>query len=181
MTVADQMTPELWQRLKPLYDAGLEKPEQDREQFLAEVCAGDAELREELNALLKATDARTTLDHPPILASRSVSPPETQLLVEGALILDRFRIVRHLGSGGMGDVYEAFDVELGRIALKTVRADIVHSPELLLRFKREVQLARRVSGPHVCRIHELFVDPSGSNKPPLALLTMSPGWDNPRS
>jgi serine/threonine protein kinase len=64
--------------------------------------------------------------------------------------LDRFKIVRHLDAGGMGDVYEASDLELGRIALKTIRADIVSSPEILSRFRREVQLARKVSGPHVC-------------------------------
>ena len=57
----------------------------------------------------------------------------------------------------MGEVYEAIDTQLGRIALKTVRGDITSSPERLLRFRNEVQLARSVSNPYVCRIHELFL------------------------
>src|SRR5271170_4133334 len=57
----------------------------------------------------------------------------------------------------MGEVYEAIDTHLGRIALKTVIGDITGSPERLLRFRKEVQLARSVSNPHVCRIYELFL------------------------
>lgn len=57
----------------------------------------------------------------------------------------------------MGEVYEAIDTQLGRIALKTVIGDITAGPERLLRFRKEVQLARSVSNPHVVRIHELFL------------------------
>jgi len=76
------------------------------------------------------------------------------------------------GRGGMGDVYEATDLELGRIALKTIRADIASSPEMLSRFRKEVQLARKISGPHVCRIHELFVLTGDRNGSHSAFLTM---------
>jgi hypothetical protein len=57
----------------------------------------------------------------------------------------------------MGKVYEAMDLELGRIALKTIRPEIAANPEMLARFKKEVQLALKISGPHVCRIRRKSV------------------------
>jgi serine/threonine protein kinase len=166
------MTPDLWQRLKPLFQAVLETPEADRSQFIVEACGDDRELREQLIALIKANGEQTGPDDSPIINLRDLFPMEARTFSAGDLVLGRFQIIRHLGTGGMGDVYEAMDLELGRIALKTIRADIAHSPAMLSRFKKEVQLARKISGPHVCRIHELFLmagDPNGSSS---ALLTM---------
>jgi Protein kinase domain/MalT-like TPR region/Tetratricopeptide repeat len=80
----------------------------------------------------------------------------SRLFADGQLLLDRFRILRLLGRGGMGEVYEAEDLQLGKVALKTIRGEVADSADLLDRFRQEVQLARRVSHPNVCRIHELF-------------------------
>ncbi len=91
---------------------------------------------------------RSTAAGPDHSASRSFS--------DGELILDRFRIVRYVGGGGMGEVYEAIDLEMGRIALKTIRPEIANNPDMLARFKKEVALALKISGPHVCRIHAFF-------------------------
>jgi len=75
------------------------------------------------------------------------------------LLAGRYRIIRLLGQGGMGAVYEAEDRELGiTVALKMVRPDITASPETLRRLKREVLLARQVSHPNVCRLHDLGRD-----------------------
>jgi serine/threonine-protein kinase len=90
----------------------------------------------------------------------------------GDVLAERFRIVRHLGSGGMGDVFEAIDLVMGesRIALKTIRPDMIEDAEQMARFKNEVQLARRVTNRHVCRIHELFL--IGEEGARQAFLTM---------
>ncbi len=57
----------------------------------------------------------------------------------------------------MGELYEAEDTELGeRIALKTIRPEIAADERANQRFKREVQLARKVTHPHICRIFDLF-------------------------
>jgi serine/threonine-protein kinase len=166
------MTPQLWQRLKPLYQAALETPESERLQFIARACGDDNELRDELTALLRASDKPTGFNDSTITSLTDPFPREIRSFSPDELILGRFRIVRHIGAGGMGDVYEAMDLELGRIALKTIRADIAHSSDILSRFKKEVQLARKISGPHVCRIHELFVIAADKNAPPGAFLTM---------
>ena len=70
-------------------------------------------------------------------------------------------------------MYEAVDLELSQsVALKTIRPEIAGNPSVLSRFKKEVQLARRFSGPNVCRIHELFVIGSDGAAAGAAFLTM---------
>jgi serine/threonine protein kinase/Tfp pilus assembly protein PilF len=77
----------------------------------------------------------------------------------GRLLAGRFRIVRFIARGGMGEVYEADDLELQeRVALKTVRSEIAHTASAMDRFKREIQLARKVTHPNACRIFDLFQD-----------------------
>ena len=69
----------------------------------------------------------------------------------------RFRIVKTLGHGGMGEVYEAFDLELrDSIALKTIKHEIASDPRFIESFKREVQRSRTISHVNVCRVHDLF-------------------------
>jgi len=166
------MTPNLWERLKPVYEAVLKTPEDERAQFVSDACGDDPELREELGALLKSTDGETEPHRSPIAGLPNFVQTDAKPFPEGKVLLGRFKVVRHLGKGGMGDVYEAIDLELGRIALKTIRSDITSSQEMLTRFRKEVQLSRRISDPHVCRIHELFVmsgEPNGSSR---SFLTM---------
>jgi serine/threonine protein kinase len=166
------MTPELWQRLKPLYRAAIERPDEQRARFIAEVCGNDDELREELLALVKANDEQTSLGGLPMVNPDGLIARASKPFSVGELILGRFKIMQLLGTGGMGDVYEAMDLELGRVALKTIRSDIADSTEMLSRFRKEVQLARKVGSPHVCRVHELFVLPGDQGALPSLFLTM---------
>jgi len=83
-----------------------------------------------------------------LIASADFSP--------GQLVGGRFRIVRLLGMGGMGVVYQARDVELDvDVALKLLRPEFASRPDAFERFRQELLLARQVSSPHVVRIHDL--------------------------
>jgi serine/threonine-protein kinase len=91
---------------------------------------------------------------------------------ERDVLLDRFKLVRLRGRGGMGEVWEARDLRLhASVALKTVRAPGTPSPELLDRLRREVQLARAVTHPGVCRVFDLHEGP-GPGGAPVAFVTM---------
>jgi serine/threonine protein kinase len=80
------------------------------------------------------------------------------MLVKGDQI-GPYRVRRRLGSGGMGEVYLAWDSRVEeRVALKTIARLLAPSPSIRRRFAAEVQSARRVTHPNVCRIHELFED-----------------------
>ena len=74
----------------------------------------------------------------------------------GELVAERYRIVRLLGMGGMGVVYQARDLELDiDVALKLLRPELASRPDAFDRFRQELLLARQVSSPHVVRIHDL--------------------------
>lgn len=95
----------------------------------------------------------------------SATAPATQAagrFIAGDLLAGRFRVVRYIAKGGMGEVYEAEDLELHeRVALKTVLPVIARNPDAIERFKREIQLARKITHPNVCRIFDLFRHSSG--------------------
>ena len=75
----------------------------------------------------------------------------------GDVVAYRFRIVRYLAKGGMGELYEAEDLELHeRVALKTILSSIADDERSILLFKREVHLARQVTHANVCRIFDVF-------------------------
>jgi len=172
MTLELWETPEGWQRLKPLFYPAMEKPPEERECFVNEVCGDDHELRDALLRLLRANEESIGRGSDPIVDLHSFFPGSRPTFKEGELVWNQFRIVRLIGSGGMGEVYEAIDLNLGRIALKAIRPEIAPDPQIVAQFKREVQLAQRLSGPHVCRIHTLHVPTDTTNGPQHTFLTM---------
>jgi serine/threonine-protein kinase len=72
------------------------------------------------------------------------------------VLAGRYRIVAALGKGGMGEVYRADDLTLGQpVALKFLPAPLASDPDRLARFRKEVAVARKVSHPNVCRVHDI--------------------------
>jgi TolB-like protein/tetratricopeptide (TPR) repeat protein len=104
--------------------------------------------------------------------SSGTPAPSSSTLREGEVLLERFKLLRLVGRGGMGEVYEARDLRLhATVALKTVRTSSTAAPELLERLRREVQLARVVTHPNVCRVFD-FHEGSGPDEKPVAFVTM---------
>lgn len=99
-----------------------------------------------------------TLVGTPVAAS-APAPPRSRdepAFSPGEVIAGRYRVVRFLARGGMGEVYEVEDQELrDRVALKTIRGDVSRDATAVERFRREIQLARKVTHPHVCRIFDV--------------------------
>lgn len=95
------------------------------------------------------------------LTADAAQPPAAELeeLPEGTLLDNRYHIKELVGQGGMGAVYAAHDDDLDEdIALKVLRPDLASDTDFQRRLKAEVRLARRVSHPNVCRVHDLGVD-----------------------
>lgn len=99
--------------------------------------------------------------------------PATTLAVGDRI--DRYQIIRVLGSGGMSVVFEARHVELKkRVALKVLHRTLVASPEANARFARDASLVARLKGEHICRVNMLGRMPDGE---PYMVLEFLDGED----
>jgi serine/threonine protein kinase/Tfp pilus assembly protein PilF len=109
-------------------------------------------------------------------ATQSLGAPPNSAFVPGDLLASRFLVVRYIARGGMGEVYEAEDTELSdRVAVKTARFEIIQGSHETERFRREIQLARKVTHPNVCRTFDVFrhTPPSSGGKTCTEILIVS--------
>jgi serine/threonine protein kinase len=105
--------------------------------------------------------ARISEDEPAPAPPRPPQPakpaPAQSAFSPGDTIAKRFRILRFIARGGMGEVYEALDIELKqKVAIKTVRSVLLADVQSLERFRQEIVVAKRITHPNVCRTYDLF-------------------------
>jgi eukaryotic-like serine/threonine-protein kinase len=153
------MNPEQWRKLHELFEAALERPANERAEFLARACVGDEETRRRVEAML-AADARDDLlmDRPAYqaasaLATSMVGTDDSQSF-SGEMIGD-YQLMRELGRGGMGTVYLAYDTRLGRqAALKFLLSRLINNSERVRRFQREARAATALNHPNIITIYD---------------------------
>ena len=154
------MKPERWERIKEVFEAALELDAPARTAFLADACGEDEDLCAEVTHLLGRYEAAGEfLERPVVPVARLpfLSDRPQGIFSPEQVVAGRFRVVRRLGEGGMGEVYETFDLELADyVALKTIRKELAPDTRFVARFKREVQRSRAISHPNVCRVYDLF-------------------------
>jgi tetratricopeptide (TPR) repeat protein len=162
------MDPERWQRAEAVFEAALGHAAADRTAFLARACEGDEPLRKFVARLVAAHEragaflsGAATLNVRGLMASRldaTERQPTLPSYRAGPAFAgtERFAIRRHLGSGGMGVVYEAFDrVRAEPVALKTLKQA---KPADIVRVKREFRSLADIAHPNLVSLYELVVD-----------------------
>jgi tetratricopeptide (TPR) repeat protein len=167
------MHPKRWTEIDSLLQSALERPTNEREEFLREACAGDEELEQEVRSLLAAQgEAGSFLLNPAIdVAAQGMAAARAGNGDEGAprqippAQIGRYRVLRVLGEGGMGVVYEAVQEHPHRtVALKVVKPGLEGS--LLRRFEHESQALARLQHPGIAQIYEAGVADAGFGAQP---------------
>ncbi|HTS47699.1 MAG TPA: serine/threonine-protein kinase [Bryobacteraceae bacterium] len=145
------MDPGRWEKVVQLFEAASQRPPSEWRSYLEEASSGDDDLLQEVESLLKQDVASDGLleqvasDASRLLASAERRMPAT---------IGGYRIVRLIGEGGMGVVYEAEQDHPHRtVALKLLKAGLAR-PELLRRFERESEALGRLQHPGIAQIFE---------------------------
>lgn len=139
-----------WERIETLFPDLLALPPERRAAFLDRHCAGDPATRAELESLLASSQGDSILDHPLQMDAADAGGQAQPMHVDERF--DAWRIVRLLGRGGMGEVYQAERVEGGfaqTAAIKRLRVDAV---EHAGRFDAERNIVAQLDHPHIARL-----------------------------
>ena len=156
------MTPERWQKVKEICFAVLDREPEERSAALQELCAGDDELRRDAEVMIADVCREESLYVPASprgVATPAALTPLAALAGGGAAdwkpdVIGEFRIVRIVGEGGMGVVYEARQQEPSRtVALKVIRPGLA-TPDVLRRFRQEAHALGRLQHPGIAQIYE---------------------------
>jgi serine/threonine-protein kinase len=150
------MTPERWQQIDQLFHAALVYEPAQRDVFLASACADDEPLRVEVESLLSFHDGANSFIETPAgdVAAELLGSNNSKF--QPGHKFDNYRIMRQLAESGMGEVYLAEDLRLGRqVALKRLPAHFTLDAERVRRLGQEARAASALNHPNIVTIYEV--------------------------
>ena len=143
-----------WERLTELFEAAVAREPAERSSFVREACGDDSDLRRQVEAMLAEVDRPAVIDRPVGEAIADLLGDDRPVVV--GTQLGPYRVESLLGVGGMGEVYRAHDIVLGRqVAIKILPADLSADPERLARFRREARILASLNHPNIGAIYGL--------------------------
>ena len=144
-------TADRWPRIERLYVEALEQDPPAREAFLEAACEGDDELRREVRSLLRYESVADQFLGRPALVAAAQDLARAVPSLTGRQIAG-YEVMALIGAGGMGDVYRARDLRLGRdVALKVLDPLAAFDSEYRRRFEEEAKSASGLNHPNISR------------------------------
>ena len=155
MSTPDSEAP-AWQRVKEIFAESSDLPADERAAHVHQAAAGDQAVEREVLRLLRLdAGAEEWLDGLRPSSEVVQSAADLHAFFPGQVLAARYEIQQFLAVGGMGEVYSAHDLQLDqRIAIKVLAGELATADQVSL-LKREVQAARRIQHPNVCRVFDL--------------------------
>jgi serine/threonine protein kinase len=143
------MKPPNWDRIQEIYHAALELPPSERDAFVANACAGEADLQREVESLLKAAESRNSFLDSPVVELNS--EPDS---LAGTTINGRYHVESELSRSRMSQVHLARDQNLQgqTVVVKVLSHELVQDSEARRRFDKEVEALLRMDHPNVVRL-----------------------------
>ena len=149
---------ERWTRIREIVDGAMRHdPGVNRERFVAEACGGDKSLLEDVGSLLASHEEAVSFSVSPVFGgAEDGKPVEERKALSDGTELGHYKIVRRIGTGGMGEVYLADDTKLGRqVAIKVLSRRYERYEENLRRFTQEARILSALNHPNILVIHEI--------------------------
>lgn len=147
------MNPERWRQIADVFQSALRRNTAERGAFLAEACVGDEELQREVEALLSSHECASRFMDEPAIAVAAKSIASSSLTGQ---TVAHYQVLSLLGSGGMGDVYLALDMELGRkVALKLLPDYLASDQQRISRLLQEARVASNLNHPNIAHVYEI--------------------------
>ncbi len=176
------ISPDRHRIARDLFDAACDLPASDRDAFLNDRCGADELLRKEVESLLRhaaETNAVVDAGQGANLIAEGLAPgtPQVTKTDEHALPkrIGPYRIVRRIGRGGMGAVYEAEqDQPRRRVALKVIRAEFA-TEQSRRRFHLEAEVLGRLQHPGIAHIYEAGIAESSTGPQPYFAMELIDG------
>lgn len=144
------------EQVKNIFQAVLERPLAEREQFLHETCRGDESLHDEVCELLDSFEENDSFFDRAAIGELAEFIVESDERLRPGMKLGRYKIKSELGAGGMGKVFLAEDMELERdVALKILSPAFSNQSEGIRRFVQEAKSVSALNHPNILTIHEI--------------------------
>ncbi len=154
-----------WQQIRSVFEAAIAVGPEQRARFLEQACIGDPDLCAEVVRMIEADDDDRFLESPPLAGSTidHMAPTPAGDDCTRGVIIERYRLIRKIGTGGMGTVWlaeradEQFDKQ---VALKLIKRGM-DTDDVLVRFCNERQVLANLDHPNIARLLDGGATPDG--------------------
>jgi len=168
------VTEEYWRQVRPLFEQACDLSGDARKQFLLDLQNTTPEIGELVSQLLVSSQLDDGFLETPPWSVAETSEPRTAFSA-GQVLDDRFEVKTLLGSGGVGEVYRAFDRHRNcDVALKTLRPTLINDPDAQRALRNELNLASMISHINVCRLNDITL-PRASGQPAFVSMELLHG------